>query len=112
MTTTRNRDNPDGGDAERDEADPLGPDEREILQRFADACEDMELVAAFAQWALGCTPTKEQRFTIRSLVAKGLMRMQRGGFNEDGDIVGGTAYGITRNGRQALRWSAQRELPL
>jgi hypothetical protein len=112
VTTTRNRDNPDGGDAERDAADPLTPDERAIVEGFRRTCDENDWCGCRAHLALGGEPTKAQREIIRSLVARGLLRLERGGQDEDGQFIGGTFYGVTFEGKWALKWTPQRELPL
>ncbi|MDK2769956.1 MAG: hypothetical protein KYX69_19835 [Sphingomonas sp.] len=90
---------------------PLTPAEWGIAAACLETC-DLNDWAGCATWTFLPEITKAQRQMIRSLVARGHMAMTRGGTDEDGQLIGGTFYHVTSQGRAALAWTPQRELPL
>ncbi len=84
----------------------VSSDERRVLAGVAVACDEHDWDACRASLACGGEPTKAQRQIIRDLVTRGLLRLERGGQDEDGQFIGGTFYGVTNAGRAALNETA------
>jgi hypothetical protein len=87
-------------------ADDITPDERAIVAGIATMCDERDWSYVRASVGCGGEPTKAQRAAIRSLVARGLLCLERGGQDEDGQFIGGTFYGVTNAGRAALAKTA------
>lgn len=86
----------------------------EILRAFEHSCDENDWAWCYAWHALDGTPSKAQRGAIKALRLAGLLKLHRGGgMDEDGNMVGGSGYGITRAGKAWLKEiEAQAELAL
>lgn len=76
--------------------------ERRMLHGFRYALDENDWAYVRAGYVIDGPVTKEHRTTIKILREKGLLVLVRGGQDEDGMVIGGTFYGITKAGRAAL----------
>ena len=86
-----------------------------VLRGFDQVLDSNELWWCYARMVLPrlTIDDKTARKAIKSLRTKGFLRFHRGGTNEDGELCGGSGYGITQLGRKALAGTiGQEELAL
>lgn len=79
--------------------------EREFLHSLQHSIDESDYDYTRANHVIVGPVTKEHRKTIKSLRLKGFVDFARGGMTDEGRLIGGTFYGITKTGRAALRSS-------
>jgi hypothetical protein len=77
--------------------------EHEMLHTFRHSLDEYDWSYVRASHVIDGPVTTAHRATIKSLRVKGLLELIRGGQDDEGRVIGGTFYGITEAGRQALR---------
>lgn len=77
--------------------------EHDILRSFQHSLDEYDWSYVRANHVIDGPVTGEHRAAIKSLRLQGLLDLTRGGQDDEGRLIGGTFYGITPAGRQALQ---------